>query len=60
MSEQADYAGEGEWKNIAASQARPDLREPGHAFIVRRSSEIAGVDRTDRRANHEIRVQSSG
>jgi hypothetical protein len=41
----ADCAGEGEWKNIVSSQARPNLHGAGHAFIVRRSGEIAGVER---------------
>jgi hypothetical protein len=60
MPEQAECAGEGQRKNIAAPQAKPDFREPFHPLCVWGSGEIGGVDRADRCANHEIRLYSGG
>src|SRR4029077_11558171 len=60
MSDEADGARQGEWKNVRAPQTRPDLLELGHAFGVRNAGKIAGVDRADRSADDEIRPYAEG
>jgi len=58
MSDEANGARHRQRKNVGAPETRPNLLQCNDASGVRGAGKIAGVDRANRRPNHEIRQHS--
>src|SRR5262245_10175190 len=56
MSEQANCTRQSEWKNVRATEARPNSLQCRYSFERRDTCEVARIDRTDRRADHKVGV----